>query len=124
MEKEICKIVLGKYRKRFFLGRLVKKTIGTGHSVKFDGNWVLKREEERGDVLGFYHSHPNGNHKLSERDIKTMAAWIDCFDKTLICIIESPLELELYDFYPSPSRVYFNSRWFIKIGSLILGRVK
>ena len=122
-QKEICKVILGKYRKRFFLGQLINKTIGDEHSVEFDGNWVLKREEEHGDVLGFYHTHIGNDCKLSRRDIKTMAAWIDCFNKPLLCMIESSLKWELYDFYPSPARVYFNSRWCFQIGSFIFGRI-
>ena len=88
-QKEICYVMLGKSKLRFTHGKLVRKTIGKTASVGFDWSWVLKREEQKGDVIGFWHTHPNGNLKPSERDRKTMGAWIDCFGKSLLCIIQN-----------------------------------
>lgn len=87
MKKEICYIMLGKRIGRFYFGRLVKKTIGNSHSVKFNGDWVLKREEEKGDIIGFWHTHEK-EVTPSDRDIKTMVAWTNCFYKPLLCIIQ------------------------------------
>jgi len=87
MKKEICYIMLGERWGRFYFGRLVKKTIGDSISVKFDGDWVLKREEQKGDVLGFWHTHEK-EVTPSDRDMKTMAAWTNCFYKPLLCIIQ------------------------------------
>ncbi len=70
-------------------GRLVKKVTGKPASVKFNGEWTLKREEKKGDVIGFWHTHPDGNLEPSERDIKTMKAWISCFGKPLFCVIQN-----------------------------------
>jgi len=86
--KEICYVLIGKRIGRFSLGRLVKKTTGTAASVEFDWDWVLKREEEKDDILGFWHTHLDGIEP-SERDAKTMIAWTDCFGKTLLCIIQN-----------------------------------
>ena len=88
MDKEICYIMLGKRWGRFYFGRLVKKTIGDSNSVKFDGDWVLDREEKKGDIIGFWHTH-GIDIQPSSRDIKTMLAWIHCFGKQLVCIIQT-----------------------------------
>jgi len=89
MKKEICYIMLGKRKPNFAKGRLIRKTIGNSHSVKFDWNWVLKREERKGDVIGFWHTHLDGNLDPSKRDRKTMEAWINCFGKPLLCVIQN-----------------------------------
>ena len=88
MKNEICYILVGKRVNRFWFGRLVKKVIGNAISVKFDWEWVLKREEMKGDVLGFWHSHQT-DIRPSARDIKTMLAWIRCFGKMLVCVIQT-----------------------------------
>ncbi|GAG69184.1 unnamed protein product [marine sediment metagenome] len=93
MKKEICYIMLGKQGAYFigdvYRGRLVKKVTGKPALVEFDGQWVLDREEKKGDILGFWHTHPDGTLKPSERDLRTMQAWISCFDKPLFCVIQN-----------------------------------
>ncbi|GAH74745.1 unnamed protein product [marine sediment metagenome] len=89
MKKEICYIMLGKQGAYFNRGRLVKKVTGKPALVKFDGQWVLEREEKKGDILGFWHTHPNGTLEPSKRDLKTMQAWISCFGKPLFCVIQN-----------------------------------
>lgn len=88
MKNQICHILIGKRIGRFWFGRLVKKIIGGSTSVEFDWDWVLKREENRGDIIGFWHSHEI-DIRPSSRDIETMLAWIRCFGKTLVCIIQT-----------------------------------
>jgi len=89
MTKEICYIMLGKQRPRLTRGKLIRKTSGNSASVKFDGDWVLKREEQKGDILGFWHTHLDDTASPSKRDRKTMAAWINCFGKPLYCVIQN-----------------------------------
>jgi len=86
LKKEICYIMLEKSATR---GRLVKKAAGNSASVEFDGQWALEREEKKGDVVGFWHTHPDGNLEPSKRDIKTMEAWTRCFGKPLFCVIQN-----------------------------------
>ena len=89
MKNEICYIILGKAKPYYIRGRLVKKVTGKPASVKFDGDWVSRREEKKGDVVGFWHTHPGGTLKPSARDRKTMKAWINCFGKPLLCVIQN-----------------------------------
>ena len=89
MKKEVCYIMLGRKGGYFTRGRLVKKVTGKPALVKFNGQWALEREEKKGDVVGFWHTHPDGSLKLSKRDIKTMQAWVSCFGKPLLCVIQS-----------------------------------
>jgi proteasome lid subunit RPN8/RPN11 len=58
--------------------------------VSFDGPGVLRREEGRNDVLGFFHTHPGGPPLPSARDVRTMRAWCSAFGKPLLCVIASP----------------------------------
>jgi proteasome lid subunit RPN8/RPN11 len=55
--------------------------------VRFDGDRVLRREERRGDVAGFLHTHPGMAAVPSVRDLRTMRAWCSCFGKPLLCVI-------------------------------------
>jgi proteasome lid subunit RPN8/RPN11 len=66
--------------------------------VRFDGAGVLRREEARGDVLGFFHTHPDGAPSPSARDVRTMRAWCSSFGKPLLCVIASPEGLAGYRF--------------------------
>ena len=42
--------------------------------MRFDGAWVLDREETHGDVVGFLHTHPDGPATPSQRDVRTIRA--------------------------------------------------
>jgi proteasome lid subunit RPN8/RPN11 len=55
--------------------------------VHFDGDLVLRREERRHDVLGFFHTHPGMAAVPSGLDLRTMRAWCSCFGKPLLCVI-------------------------------------
>lgn len=66
--------------------------------MQFDGDWVLKREEKHGDVVGFLHTHPDGPASPSERDVRTMRAWCGAFGKPLLCLIASPGGVRGYRF--------------------------
>jgi proteasome lid subunit RPN8/RPN11 len=66
--------------------------------VQFDGPCVLRREEGLHDVLGFFHTHPCGPPRPSERDVRTMRAWCSAFGKSLLCVIASPKGLAGFRF--------------------------
>jgi proteasome lid subunit RPN8/RPN11 len=63
-------------------------TVGGVASVEADWGWAMAREEERGDVVGFWHTHPAGAGTApSRRDIRTMQAWCSALGKPLLCLI-------------------------------------
>jgi hypothetical protein len=97
-EYEICYVLVGQHRGRIWVGRLQQRQEGQPTSVEFDWKWVLAREERYGDILGFYHTHPAGLAKPSERDVCTMRAWVSCLGKPLLCVIESGVALGAYSF--------------------------
>jgi proteasome lid subunit RPN8/RPN11 len=68
----------------------VRHSSGERANVRFDGAWVLNREEKHGDVIGFLHTHPDGPAAPSNRDVRTMRAWCGAFGKPLLCLIASP----------------------------------
>jgi hypothetical protein len=67
----------------------MRPTSGDPASVAFDAEWVLVREESQADVVGFYHTHPSGMRSPSQRDHRTMWAWVGSFGKPLLCLIET-----------------------------------
>ena len=87
---EQCWTLLGGHRGRIWLCRCVRRAGGQRTSVRFDGAWALEREEKRGDVVGFLHTHPDGPASPSTRDVRTMRAWCSAFGKPLLCLITYP----------------------------------
>ena len=73
----------------FWHARRARPTKGEPTQVALDATWVLEREEAKGDIVGFYHTHPGGSPEPSGRDVKTMQAWVGSFGKPLLCVIES-----------------------------------
>ena len=95
---EICYVLVGQQRNGIWVGRLLQRREGKATSVSFDWGWVMVREESFGDVIGFYHTHPTGSLLPSQRDVRTMQAWVDCFGKPLLCAIQSGERLAGYLF--------------------------
>jgi proteasome lid subunit RPN8/RPN11 len=87
---ERCWTLIGRRRGRVWYARRVRGRAGERAEVRFDGGWVLAREERRGDVLGFLHTHPDGPACPSRRDVRTMRAWCAAFGKPLLCVIADP----------------------------------
>jgi proteasome lid subunit RPN8/RPN11 len=83
--------LIGQRRGRIWYARRVHHCRGATASVHFNGLSVLRREEKRGDVLGFFHTHPDGPARPSRRDVRTMRAWCSAFGKPLLCVISSPI---------------------------------
>jgi proteasome lid subunit RPN8/RPN11 len=84
---ETAFVLVGEVKEELLFARMVWRSSGTESSVLFDGQKVLTREELRGDVVGFYHTHPEGFRTPSARDRDTMFAWSFCFGKPLLCVI-------------------------------------
>ncbi len=53
-------VLVGQRRGRLWHGRLRQRQTGSPNAVEFDWAWVMEREERRGDVIGFYHTHSPG----------------------------------------------------------------
>jgi proteasome lid subunit RPN8/RPN11 len=95
---EECWTLVGARRGRVWLARRARPSVGRPASVAFDGAWVLDREERRGDVVGFLHTHPCGFPRPSLRDVRTMRAWCGAFGKPLMCVIASGRRVAAYRF--------------------------
>lgn len=78
--------------------RRTRRRAGSPSTVTADGAWTLGREETRGDVVGFYHTHPHGPLRPSERDLRTMRAWCDALGKPLLCVIATPTQVGAWRF--------------------------
>jgi proteasome lid subunit RPN8/RPN11 len=95
---EQCWTLVGQRRGRIWFCRRVRPSSGERASVRFDGAWVLRREETYGDVLGFLHTHPDGPPSPSRRDVRTMRAWCGAFGKPLLCLIAASGRVHGYRF--------------------------
>ncbi len=95
---EQCWVLLGQHRGRVWYCRRVRNSSGERASVRFDGAWVLSREEKHRDVVGFLHTHPDGPAEPSLRDVRTIRAWCSSFGKPLLCLIASPKGIRGYRF--------------------------
>jgi len=95
---EECWVLVGERRSGIWLLRTLDRTVGKPESVEFDGPAALAREEQQGDVLGFWHTHPDFPATPSRRDVNTMQAWTSALGKPLLCIIEGTDGLQAYRF--------------------------
>lgn len=84
---EHCWVLLGHREGDLWWGHMHQMTVGAPCSVAFDPDYVLRREEEKGDVVGFYHTHPGFSAYPSSRDDATMHQWVCSFGKPLVCLI-------------------------------------
>ncbi len=86
---ERCWTLIGEYRDGVWRAAKRHRISGRPNSVEADWEWTLKREEKRGDVIGFVHTHPMGSGTTpSERDIRTMRAWRTALGKPLVSVID------------------------------------
>ena len=84
---EECWTLVGRRRGLVWLATRLDYAAGGPASVEFDAAAALRREERRGDVVGFLHTHPVGPLRPSRRDVRTMRAWCSAFGKPLLCLI-------------------------------------
>ncbi len=97
--KEIAYVLAGESRDGILLAKMLWKSKGSETSVQFDWKRVLEREESKGDLVGFFHTHPDGFTNASQRDDQTMESWSFCFGKPLLCVIGTSAGLRawIYD---------------------------
>ncbi len=85
---ERCWVLVGAVENGVWRVRRRQASRGGLASVEAAWEWALAREEARGDVAGFWHTHPAlGGLDPSARDIRTMQAWCSALGKPLICVI-------------------------------------
>jgi hypothetical protein len=87
---ECCWTLVGAHDrdKGTFLVAAVQETSGGEARVEADWAWSLRREEEEGDVQGFFHTHlPGVGVNPSATDVRSMQAWTLALGKPLLCLI-------------------------------------
>jgi proteasome lid subunit RPN8/RPN11 len=119
-QTEICFVLLGEFNNGICHAKLSWRRSGSHSSVQFDGNRVLDREEKYGDVVGFYHTHPEGFVQPSDRDVRTMGAWCFSFGKPLICAVGTSAGVQAWLFEPGidggeqcARAAKFSRNWFV-----------
>lgn len=81
-------VLTGVRTSRLWLGQRNHEQTGDPVQVPFDADWTINRHKEKGDVIGWYHTHPNLPAYVSTRDLATMRAWVGCLGRPLLCLIE------------------------------------
>jgi len=94
---------------------------GTPGGVGFDWKLVMKRQLEHGDIVGFFHTHPNMSNKPSVTDYITMGTWNNTFGKPLVCCIRGANGLAAHWFIDDESRHV--TGWAMQFGKIFVGRV-
>jgi hypothetical protein len=97
-------VILGKVSKNtdVFMGVLLEQCTGTPTQVEVDFNWILKRDAEVGDVIGFFHTHPSFLANPSSLDDRTMDSWVTCLGKNLLSVIQGIDGIYGYLYYTDP----------------------
>jgi hypothetical protein len=120
-ENEHCWVILGRRLGVFWYGRLVYLATGEPSQVEFDWDMVFQREETKGDVVGFLHTHPNTNAHPSPTDHATMKTWVTAMGKPLICSIDGSDGLKSF---------WYQAEWTLptetrirKFGSWVVGSI-
>ena len=122
---ETAFVLLGERTDSIWLAKMSWRSRGTETSVLFNGERVLAREEAKGDVIGFYHTHPEGFTNPSGRDDKTMFAWSFCFGKPLLAVIATSAGLRAWIYNANDesrqavsSIVPFKGSWLVAVESI------
>lgn len=119
-ENEKCWLITGKIFRRFFYGKMLYMSEGYPTQVKFDGDYVLKLEENQGNIIGFYHTHPKMMATPSSTDHETMHSWVSCFGKPLLCLIEGSNGIKTY-LYQDDESLPILIKKCVKINNKIYG---
>ncbi len=88
MMNENCWVLVGGWQEDLWWGKRVKPTEGTPVSVNFSADYVIQRDTNHHDIVGFIHTHPGMIAHYSSRDDRTMKAWVLALGKPLVCCIQ------------------------------------
>lgn len=102
-DNEKCVTLVGKSFGGLWAAKAINLTEGLPVSVNFDYDYVLKREEQKHDVLGWLHSHPHFRADPSTIDDNTMHAWVCSFGKPLLCGIDGVDGLKFWLYFDDES---------------------
>lgn len=120
MENEVFYAVFGKHIGKIWIGRLHYFTEGKPAHVKFNPDLVLKREQERHDLIGFYHTHPNMENRPSQTDFSAMVGWTTATGKHLLCAIKG--KNGLCGWWFNKDTETFHPKMIKKFGKLLVGK--
>ena len=119
VEPEKCWVIIGFNLGLFWIGRLKYLNTGDPTRVTFPEEEVFCRDEDRADVIGFFHTHPNSMANPSAVDHGTMQAWVMALGKPLVCAIHGKNGIRSW-FYDAQGTVPRAGRIF-KILGLVAG---
>lgn len=121
VENEVYQAIVGGKFGKLWWGRGLdcSNTEGTPGSVAFDPQIVVDREDNEGDFVGFWHTHPSFPAAPSSTDYQTMGAWTLSLGRPLLCLIEGTDGLKAHWFINDETR--HKTGWVKKIGDLYIG---
>jgi hypothetical protein len=114
VDYEECFILCGKRNRLcWWTNRLLLHSKGSAARVKFQRDYAL---QNRFEIIGWLHSHPNMPASPSQTDHTTMCAWVLTLGRPLVCCILGNDGLKVYWYLddenpPEEKRaIYFNGR--------------
>lgn len=116
---EQCWVILGRLFGAFWLGRISYLSQGSPSEVEFNASLILEREDDKHDVIGFVHTHPNTDASPSFTDHATMQAWVTALGKPLVCGIDGTDGLKSFVYTDDESKGYEGR--IIKFGKFVCG---
>ena len=114
---EQCWFIYGFRRENTWYGFLRHHSVGGPASVNF--NW---KKAANPLIIGFFHSHPSGMINPSNRDDRTMGAWVRSEGRSLICGIFSDDEKAAYLYYKGLNGITYTYLDVKLIGNIFIGK--
>jgi len=94
---------------------------GSPGGVGFDHKVVMERQIQHGDIVGFYHTHPQFTARPSDTDYCTMGTWNNAFGKPLVCCIRGVDGIKGHWFLDDESEHV--TSWVKQFGNIFVGKV-
>jgi hypothetical protein len=121
MVNEIYLGLIGGRAGRYWWGVGYWDAEGSPCGVGFDHKVVMDRQIEHGDIVGFFHTHPQMAARPSSIDYNTMGTWTNTFGKPLVCCIKGANGLKAHWFIDDETPHI--TGWVKQFGKIFIGRV-
>jgi hypothetical protein len=113
---EKCWFLIGRHIGKYYIGKLLYHSKGGTLNVKFDWEEAVKTS-----VLGFYHTHIDGDPYLSDEDETTMKAWVRAEGRPMLCGVITETSQSCWIFYRKGKSVRHMRMVSILLGNIFIG---
>lgn len=115
-------MLVGRTLGKFWYGIATDHRSGTPVRVLFNYQRVYDQELAYGDVIGFFHTHPNMISNMSDTDYATMCGWTNALGKRLMCVIEGKDGMSNHVFDYREENEHVDTFPVYRVGNIFFGR--